>query len=190
MHPHAGTNDTWLGASLQRVWGESSATWQSVWECHPLVQQRQGSRQRGIYDRSMDTSLPIVGRRVAKVSFAYVVPYLTLDLPAWTAEGEPERSDYVLQIDGSLRFTASGIEHEIELEDEADPALLRLLRKTVSRAMAHEDGTLYIDFVDGDVLTVQPSAYEPWQLNGSDGSQVISVAGGGIAVLGLAGDGA
>lgn len=57
----------------------------------------------------MDTSLPIVGLRVAKVSFADVVPYLTLDLPARTAEDEAERPDYVLQIDGKLRFTASGM---------------------------------------------------------------------------------
>ena len=139
---------------------------------------------RAIYHRSMDTSLPIVGRRVAKVSFADVVPYLTLDLRARTAEDETERPDYVLQIDGKLRFTASGIRHEVELEVKADSVCLGLLRKTVSRAVAFDDGTLQVDFVDGDVLTVEPSAYEPWQLNGSDGSLIVSVAGGGLAVWG------
>ena len=93
--------------------GGVAQRWQSVPECHLLVQQRQGSTQRDIYDRSVDTSLPIVGRRVAKVSFAYVVPYLSLDLPAWTAGGESEWPDYVLQIDGGLRFTDSGAEHEV-----------------------------------------------------------------------------
>lgn len=137
----------------------------------------------------MDTSLPIVGRRVAKVSFAYVVPYLTLDLPAWTAEGESERPDYVLQIDGGLRFTDSGAEHEVEPEGEPDAVCLLLLRKTVSRALAFDDGKLHVEFEDGDVLTVEPSPYEPWQVNGSDGSLVVSVAGGGLAVWGPSGEG-
>ena len=83
----------------------------------------------------------------------------------------------------------SGAEREIDLGEEADPACLRLLGKTVSRAVAFEDGRLHIDFVGGDVLTVEPSAYEPWQLNGSDGSLVVSVAGGGLAVWAPSGDG-
>jgi hypothetical protein len=47
---------------------------------------------RYIY-RWMDTNLPIVGRRVAKVSVANVTPLLALDLPAWTADGGAEASD-------------------------------------------------------------------------------------------------
>jgi hypothetical protein len=93
--------------------------------------------------RWMDTNLPIVGRRVAKVSVANVTPLLALDLPAWTADGGAEASDYVLEIDAELRFVDSGVEREIDLGEKADPACLRLLGKTVSRAAAFEDGRLH-----------------------------------------------
>lgn len=112
-----------------------------------------------------------------------------LDLPAWAAEAGAERSDYILEIDAELRFVDSGVEREIDLGEKADPVCLRLLGKTVSRAVAFEDGRLHVDFVDGDVLTVEPSAYEPWHLNGTDGSLVVSVAGGGLAVWAPSGKG-
>ena len=37
-------------------------------------------------------------------------------------------------------------------------------------------------FVGGDALDIAPGDYEPWQLNGDDGSLYVSVAGGGLAV--------
>jgi hypothetical protein len=56
------------------------------------------------------------------------------------------------------------------------------VEKTVQSATALDDGSLAIRFIDGDALDVAPGDYEPWQLNGDDGSLYVSVAGGGLAV--------
>jgi len=136
------------------------------------------------YDRSVDNDFPIVGRRIATLSFSEVVPYLVLHLPGWTARDSEAGQNYVLQIDGPVRLIASGQSSVVDLEEGPSCRLVTLLGKSIASAGAFEDGSLRIDFADGDALVVDPSVYEPWQLSGEDGSSVVSVAGGGLAVWG------
>jgi len=128
----------------------------------------------------VEKDLPISGRRIARVSVSYVSPYLVLDLPGWTVEDSGEDHDYILQIDGPLRFVAPDQESVIELEDGPSPLTLRLLGKSVARAVASEDGSLRVEFTDSEALLIDPYAYEPWQLSRDDGSSMISEAGGGL----------
>ena len=52
----------------------------------------------------------------------------------------------------------------------------------MDRAVAHEDGSLEIKFMDGDMLFVAPDpGYEAWKAYASDGMKVISLPGGGLA---------
>ena len=132
----------------------------------------------------MDNDFPIRGRRIATLSVSEVVPYLVLHLPGWTTRDSEAGQNYVLQIDGPVRVIASGQESVVDLEEGPSCLLLTLLGKSVAGAGASEDGSLRIDFTDGDALLVEPSAYEPWQLSGDDGSLVVSIAGGGLAVWG------
>lgn len=115
------------------------------------------------------------------VAVSRFAPYLRLHF--WGA-GVPNSApgpDYTLQISGPLRFVASDREWSIDPEAGPDPAYLRLVAKTVARALASDDGSLEVEFTDGDRLAVAPDVYEPWQLDGDDGSLVVSVAGGGLS---------
>jgi hypothetical protein len=95
---------------------------------------------------------------------------------------------YTLQIGGRLRITTAQHEWSIDPEQGADPAYLRLVEKKVARAAASDDGSLDVAFTDGDHLIVPAAVYEPWQTNGEDGSLIVSVAGGGLAVWNPPGD--
>jgi len=58
---------------------------------------------------------------------------------------------------------------------------LVLIGKTVSKALAQGDGGLGVTFADGTELSVPPDpSYEAWEFAGSDGSIVVSLAGGGL----------
>ena len=52
--------------------------------------------------------------------------------------------------------------------------------RTAEEAIATEDGSLVIRFVDGDRLEIWSGAYESWMLT-ANGQSLISVAGGGLA---------
>jgi hypothetical protein len=127
--------------------------------------------------------LPIAGRKIARLSFARVAPYLTLDLPSWPVDEGAIESDFVLQIDGPYRFSGSGRDWTVDPEDGPEARCLGWLGESIVSAVALEDGALRVEFVDGGLLEVEPFAYEPWQLSRADGWSVISVAGGGLAVI-------
>ena len=72
-------------------------------------------------------------------------------------------------------------------DPEADPremsGTLRLLRGTITRAIAHKDGRLEIDFADGCRVRVpSSSSYEPWELHGPDDLTMVASAGGDLVV--------
>lgn len=72
-------------------------------------------------------------------------------------------------------------------DPEGDPrkmgSSLRLLRHTVTRAIAHKDGRLEIDFDDGSCLRVPAGDhYEAWDLAGPEGALMVSIPGGDLAV--------
>lgn len=126
--------------------------------------------------------LPIAGRVVCLIAVSRFVPFLRLHF--W-GSGVPDSApgpDYTLQIEGPLRIITASAEWNIDPEAGPDPAYLLLVSKKVAHAFASDDGGLAVDFTDGDRLVVPPHAYEPWQLNGEDGSLFVSAAGGGLAV--------
>lgn len=75
-----------------------------------------------------------------------------------------------------------------EFDPEGDPTgmaeTLRLLRRTVTRSIAHKDGRLEIDFDDGCLLRVPLSSqHEVWTLTSAKGGvMLMSVWGGNLAV--------
>jgi hypothetical protein len=125
--------------------------------------------------------LPIAERIVCSVAVSRFEPYLTLHF--WgDAPGSAPGPDYVLQIAGPLRLIGQTQEWSIDPADVPDPAFLRLVDKKVARAFASDEGQLDVEFTDGDRLVVPPFEFEPWELNGADGSLVVSGAGGGLSV--------
>ncbi|HET9457116.1 MAG TPA: DUF6188 family protein [Candidatus Limnocylindrales bacterium] len=130
----------------------------------------------------MDMNLPIAGRKIERLGFARVVPYLTLDLPGWQVDEGVRESDFMLQIDGPYRFSKSGRDWTVDPEDGPEARCLEWLGESIASAVADDTGALRVEFVNGGLLEVDPFAYEPWHLSGADGWSVISVAGGGLAV--------
>jgi hypothetical protein len=117
------------------------------------------------------------------VEVSRFTPFLRLHF--WGTPGVPDSTtgpDYALQIEGPLRVVVGGTVWNIDPQTGADPVYLRLVDKKVSRAVAAIDGALDVVFTDDDRLIVPPYEFEPWQLSGDDGSLVVSVAGGGLAV--------
>ncbi len=144
----------------------------------PLLIAADGSIREGSDPTEDQIDLPIGGRAVSAVAVSRFVPFLRLHFWGREVSG----SDFELQIDGQLRIVASGRDRTIDPESGPDPAYLLLVDKTVSSAVANADGSLDVEFTDGDRLLVAPGQYEPWQLNGDDGTLVVSVAGGGLSV--------
>ena len=147
----------------------------------PLLITSDGARKgTEITDGQID--LPIADRVVCAVAVSRFTPYLRLHLWGANVPDSASGPDFTLQIEGPLRIVTKEREWTIDPESGPDPAYLRLVTKTISRATAWADGSLEVGFTDGDRLLVPPFEYEPWQLNGDDGSLVVSAAGGGLAV--------
>ena len=131
--------------------------------------------------------LPIAGRVVCTVAISRFTPFLRLHF--WgSAPDSTAGPDYILQIEGPFRLTIADRESSIDPEAGADPAYLRLVEKKIAHAVASDDGSLDLAFTDGDHMVIPPDVYEPWQLSGDDGSLIVSVAGGGLAVWDPSGD--
>lgn len=167
-----------------RSWGPLGSSLEML-SVGPLIFESTGGPPRvGSNVADGDIELPIAGHIVSSVAMSQFSPHLTLRLLRTGTADTTTGADYTLQIDGRLRLVVANGESTIEPESGPDPATLGLLEKTVSRAIASGDGSLQVDFADGQRLLVAPDVYEPWQLNGSDGSLVASGAGGGLAVWG------
>jgi hypothetical protein len=125
--------------------------------------------------------LPVAGRPVSAVSISQFAPRLRL---LFSGDGSDSISGtgYRLQIAGRVRITTAPNEWGVDPEEEPDPAYLRPVAKKVARAVASDDGSLDVAFTDEDHLIIPAAVYEPWQLNGEEGSLIVSVAGGGLAV--------
>jgi hypothetical protein len=131
--------------------------------------------------------LPIASRVVCSVEVSRFTPFLRLHF--WgDAPDSPPGPDYTLQIEGPLRISSADGEQSIDPTAAANPAYLRFVVKRVARAVASKDGGLDVAFTDGERLIIPPDDYEPWQLSGDDGSLIVSVAGGGLAVWPPSGD--
>jgi hypothetical protein len=126
--------------------------------------------------------LPIAGRAVCAVAVSRFVPFLRLHFWGVGVPDSTPGPDYTLQIEGPLRIISAEREWSIDPQAGPDAAYLVLVSKKVAHALASDDGGLAVAFTDGDRLVVPPYEYEPWQLDGEDGSLFVSVAGGGLAV--------
>jgi hypothetical protein len=144
----------------------------------PYLVTSDGTTRKGSNITEGQIELPIGGREVSVVAVSRFVPFLRLHFHGPEAFG----ADFTLEIEGPIRIVAKGHESAIVPESGPSPACLPLVEKTVARAMASADGSLDVEFTDGDHLLIAPHQYEPWQLNGDDGTLVVSVAGGGLAV--------
>ena len=124
--------------------------------------------------------LPIEGRAAELVTFSPFSLWLCFADPAAAPAMSPG-ADYVLRIDGPFRLVSPGAVIEVDPEAGASAVYLGLLQRVVQEAIAAEDGSLAITFVDGDRLEIPSDLYEPWQLTGR-GQTLVSAAGGGLAL--------
>jgi len=122
--------------------------------------------------------LPLNGRAVELVAFSPFGLWLTFPDPV-APETSPG-SDYVLRIDGPFRLVRPTAQVDVDPNEGPNSVYLELLQRTVEEAIATEDGSLAIRFVDGDRLEIRSDAYESWMLTGN-GQSLVSVAGGGVA---------
>jgi hypothetical protein len=81
----------------------------------------------------------------------------------------------------------SGRGGEVLLDPENDPGglgpVLTCTRTAVEEAVAFDDGSLTLSFMDGGSLQVPGSPeYEAWGIVGSAGLRVVSVPGGELAI--------
>jgi len=90
-----------------------------------------------------------------------------------------------LVVGGRSRLKHGGAWLELSADNSQEVGKASILvRKTVDRAVAHEDGSLEVNFMDGDMLFVGPDpGYEAWEAYASDGMKVISLPGGWLATL-------
>lgn len=127
-------------------------------------------------ERSDHWVVPLSGELVHQCSYDY----------AFTLEVGEIEQPYIIRIE--QEFVLYNPEGAMDLIDpQADPrqmgATLRLLRKTITRAIAHKDGRLEIDFDDGSLVRVPSSSgYEPWELHGPDDLIMVASAGGDLVV--------
>ena len=147
----------------------------------PTLVDQNGSR-RGRMSNG-DINLPIANWNVSVVAVSRFLPFLRLPFHGHGGpDGRPNSPGYNLSVEGPMVIVANSSEHRVDPAAGEDPVYLSLVTKTVERATASSDGGLRIVFTDGDRLEVPPFQYEPWQLAGDDGSLVVSVAGGGLAL--------
>jgi hypothetical protein len=116
--------------------------------------------------------MPLVGRVVSRVAFTHG----NLWLEFW---GSP---DYTLHIEQQFSLTSGRHAVTVDPQQGPNPAYLGLIGRSVATAAATDDGALVLTFGDGARIDIAPGLYEPWQLTADDGFEVVSVAGGGLAV--------
>ena len=144
----------------------------------PYLKEFDGTTRSGSTVTEGQIALPIGGRAVSVVGISKFVPFLRIDLFGSGITG----TNFRLEIDGPFRIVGKEHDWTIDPQSGPDPAYLGLVDKTIARATAAADGSLEVEFTDGDFLLVTPFEYEPWQLDGDDGTLIVSVAGGGLAV--------
>jgi hypothetical protein len=130
--------------------------------------------------------LPLADREVWRVDVSRYVPFLRIEFLGGGLLGDAPGRDLSLTIEGRFSLETAGSVERVDPDEGPNPVYLRFVEKRVSRAIAGQDGSLRVEFADGDLLMVEPAALEPWQLESHpDGLLVVSVAGGGLAVWGL-----
>ena len=152
---------------------------------HPrpsLIRQSDGTvRESTVLGDPGHLALPIDDRVVCAVGVSRFDPFLRLEFWEDAPDSAPG-SHYTLAIGGPLRIVTATQEWSIDPRVGPDAAYLLLVTKKVARAFASDDGGLEVEFSDGDRLVVPPFEYEPWHLEGEDGSLFVSDAGGGLSV--------
>ena len=73
----------------------------------------------------------------------------------------------MLRVDGPFRLVTPTTEVDVNPNDGPNLVYLGLLGRTVAEAVATADGSLTIQFIDGDHLAVRSDAYESWMLTGN-----------------------
>lgn len=122
------------------------------------------------------------------------------DAEGWSLLREPRRIDQVqldfrfglvlddgtlIVIEGPFAATIDGAVVAVDPETlEGVSAALAVLHRHVSVVRASRSGALRIELSDGGLIEVAPSdAYENWQVILSDGSQLVGLPGGDVAIF-------
>lgn len=119
--------------------------------------------------------LPIAGRRITQLRYDF----------AFTMEFSDEINSLSIRIGAALTLTspAGTAEYNPERAIECGPTL-RLFNARVIEAKVFSCGRLEIWFSDGVSLAVEPdSHFEAWQATSTYGLHLVSLPGGGLAIL-------
>jgi Family of unknown function (DUF6188) len=117
----------------------------------------------------------------------FTVTSLRLDMElSLVIEGD-EPGDYHVSVGQPFSFRPPRAGAELVLEPGGDPAemapALSVLRQDVERMVVFNDGRLELAFRDGSVLRVPLAEdYEAWAMSGADGTEIVSLPGGGLAI--------
>lgn len=117
--------------------------------------------------------IPLKGRSVSRcyLDFAFGIQFLS------------QGPETIVRIETPFRIAYPDAEYELSPARVADMCkALHILHKAVDEALALQDGTLKLRFVDGTRVIVPPDPdYEAWQISGPNGRLLASLPGGGLA---------
>jgi hypothetical protein len=93
-------------------------------------------------------------------------------------------NEFTIRIEGTFTLKLAGQTFSLtHLRRSALGPALELYGKIVDRAVATQDGSLFLTFSDETEIVVHPNdRYEAWGLSGPDGLLLVSLPGGGLAV--------
>lgn len=120
--------------------------------------------------------LPLIGAVVSRCIYDYAFTLVLGETPPF----------FDVRIENSFTLRR-GAEVSAVLDPGGEPdkmaESLRLLRTSVTRAVAFKDGRLEIDFDDGQHLSARPDGeYESWQITGPDGARMVANTAGELVV--------
>lgn len=120
--------------------------------------------------------IPLNGKAVTqiRIDFGFTLHF-------WEIEG----TDVVIRIEGEFTYKTNESEYKIKPGENLSklcPAL-ELFQKKIHSAEAYKNGILKLAFEDNIFLVVKEGQqYEPWELAETNGSKLISLPGGELAV--------
>ncbi len=121
-----------------------------------------------------DTTIRLHGREVSRCYCDVVFGIQFFD----------KANEFTIKIEGNFTLTLAGQTYSLTpIHRIALGPALELYGKIVDRAVATQDGSLFLTFSDETEIVVHPNdRYEAWGLSGPDGLLLVSLPGRGLAV--------